>query len=147
MLNSGWSDFLARDASETQACAQQWAQQLKKNDIILLEGELGAGKTTFMKGLARGLGVASIDSVQSPTFTYLHIYEGNPLTVYHFDLYRLSGPEDFIQLGFEEFLEQGGVCCIEWPSRITPLLPASYWVVNLQHVDIETRKIKIGHYG
>lgn len=102
---------------------------MSPNGILALSGELGAGKTTFVQGLLKGLG--SDDMAQSPTFTYLQIYEGK-VPVYHFDLYRLKSSEEFIALGFEEFLSAGGVTVIEWPERITSLIPEAKWI-TLEH--------------
>lgn len=94
--------------------------KLKSNTILTLEGPLGAGKTSFIRGIAESLHTK--DLVQSPTFTYLHIYEAD-IPIYHFDLYRLKTTEDFIGLGFEEYFSQNGICLIEWPQILQPLLP------------------------
>lgn len=128
--------------------AREWAASLHPSTLILLEGTLGAGKTTFVKGLAQGLGSAALDAVQSPTFTYLHIHPLQRATLYHFDLYRLRGVDDFIELGFGEYLDGDGVCCIEWPERITPLLAGRpHWKIHLTHIDAEKRRLEIKFYG
>ena len=102
------------------------------NRILALQGDLGAGKTTFVQGLARGLGIA--DVVQSPTFTYLQVYEG-PIPLYHFDLYRLQNERDFILLGFEEYFDAGGIVVIEWPERIATLIPPTAQLITLSHAE------------
>ena len=102
------------------------------NTILALQGDLGAGKTTFVQGLAKGLGIT--DLVQSPTFTYLQIYEGS-IPLYHFDLYRLKNESDFILLGFEEYFDTGGLVVIEWPERIASLIPPTAQLITLSHVE------------
>ena len=102
---------------ETLAFGRKMASLLPPNTILALTGELGAGKTTFVKGLALGLNIH--EQVQSPTFVLLNAYEG----LYHFDLYRMKTDADFTALGFEDYFHQGGICAIEWPERIEKLLP------------------------
>jgi len=109
-------------AEETFSFAQAIAPRLKPNTILALSGNLGAGKTTFVQGLAKGLAIDA--PILSPTFVYLNLYSGT-LPLFHFDLYRLKTPSDFLSLGFEEYFEKGGVCAIEWPERIASLLPPS----------------------
>lgn len=113
---------------------------LQAGDVVRLEGDLGAGKTTFAQGVCAGLGVTS--PVLSPTFTILHIYEGGRLPVYHIDAYRLEDEEEIAQLGLEEYLEGQGVSLVEWAEKIQPILPASYLQVDLkQGAQEEERKI------
>lgn len=104
-------------AEKTLAFGREMAARLSPNAILALSGDLGAGKTTFVQGLAQGLGIH--DPIQSPTFVLLNVYDG----LYHFDLYRLKKSTDFTSLGFEEYFQKGGICAIEWPERIQPLLP------------------------
>lgn len=103
--------------AETRACARELASTLRANDVILLTGNLGAGKTAFVKGLAEGLGVDPAD-VSSPTFTLVQEYRGGRLTLYHIDLYRLTPPE-VDDLGLDELADSGGVIAMEWPDRWT----------------------------
>lgn len=98
------------------------AQTFQGGEILALSGDLGAGKTTFVQGLVRGLGGME-SQVQSPTFVYLNEYIAR-LPVYHFDLYRLRTAQDFFSMGFDEYFEKKGLVVIEWPERIGPLLPA-----------------------
>lgn len=108
--------------------------------VICLFGDLGAGKTTLIKGIVSALTQTVPEEVCSPTFAYLNIYEGK-CPVYHFDLYRLEDEEAFLSLGFEEFLFSNGVCCIEWSERIAALLPPRTIRVTLTHVAEERREI------
>jgi len=103
---------------------------LPPNSILALSGNLGAGKTTFVQGLALGLQIS--DPVSSPTFVYLNTYSGSRL-LFHFDLYRLRGAEDFLGLGFEEYFEKGGICAIEWPERIVNLLPPDTFHISFSY--------------
>lgn len=115
-------------AEETKLFATEFAHTLPPNSILALQGDLGAGKTTFVQGLAQGLGITEL--VQSPTFTYLQIYEES---LYHFDLYRLKNERDFTLLGFEEYFDAGGIVVIEWPGRIASLIPASAHLITLSY--------------
>jgi len=97
--------------------------------VVVLEGTLGAGKTTLAQGLALGLGV--VDDVTSPTFSLIHEYAGR-LPVYHMDLYRLSSEEDFEAIGGWEYFDRGGVCLIEWADRLGSALSVPHWKIHLE---------------
>ncbi|MFN4174861.1 MAG: tRNA (adenosine(37)-N6)-threonylcarbamoyltransferase complex ATPase subunit type 1 TsaE, partial [Parachlamydiaceae bacterium] len=112
---------------------------LNSDSIVCLFGELGAGKTTFIRGLAEGLGIDP-GQVSSPTFVYLNIYEGQT-PLYHFDLYRLNGVEAFLSMGFDEILFSPGIKCIEWSERISEILPKEAIKITLSH-EREGRKIE-----
>jgi tRNA threonylcarbamoyladenosine biosynthesis protein TsaE len=127
---------------ETIGCGKKLARDVSSGSIICLFGELGAGKTTFIKGVVSELSGVEPEQVCSPTFSYLNIYEGK-CAVYHFDLYRLSGADDFLSLGFEEYLNSTGVCCIEWSERILPILPKDTLHVTLSHNGEGRRRISI----
>ena len=116
------------------------AAELQAGDILLVSGNLGAGKTAFVRGLAEGLGIEPQD-VSSPTFTIVHEYRGGRLTLYHVDLYRLdrTAAED---LGLEEMGVRNGVLAIEWPDRLTYRLPAAR-TITIAIVDETTRTISI----
>ena len=105
----------------------------KRPWLVALQGNLGAGKTTFVKGLSAGLGL-SAEEVQSPTFTYLYTY-GQEFPLFHFDLYRLVNNEDFVAMGFEDYFHMNGVCCIEWSERIASLLPRNLLTITLAHTE------------
>jgi tRNA threonylcarbamoyladenosine biosynthesis protein TsaE len=125
---------------ETQAVARQLASTFAPGDVVLLSGNLGAGKTAFVRGLADGLGIDPGD-VSSPTFTLIHEYRGGRLVLYHADLYRLgrAASED---IGLEEAGARDGVLAIEWPERLTHPLPGAV-AVAIEIVDDSTRRIVI----
>lgn len=115
------------------------AHLLKPNAILALSGDLGSGKTTFVQGLALGLGIE--DSVQSPTFVTLNLYEAK-VPLFHFDLYRLKSSQDFLSLGFEEYFQREGICAIEWPERIASLLPQETVFISFEYSG-EGRRAKV----
>lgn len=129
-------------ASETFDLGRKLGETLSTSAVICLFGELAAGKTTFVKGLAYGVGQIDPSAVQSPTFTYLHIYEGTR-KVYHFDLYRLRDIDEFLSMGFDEYFDADGICCIEWSERIAPFLPSDSIRVTLEHVQEDQRLVRI----
>jgi tRNA threonylcarbamoyladenosine biosynthesis protein TsaE len=126
---------------ETQAVARELAATLRAGDVLLLSGELGAGKTTFVRGLAQGLGIDP-GEVSSPTFTLVHEYRGHGLTLYHADLYRL-GSAATDDLGLEEIGVKDGVLAIEWPDRLSHALPGAT-LVRLEMVSEGSRQITVG---
>jgi len=136
----GLRGVVTSSAEETFECAQAFAKTLKVPAVICLFGDLGAGKTTFVKGLAAGIGAASHSTVNSPTFQYLNIYSGT-VPLYHFDLYRLKSTDDFVLLGFDEFFGQG-IVCIEWAEKIKAIIPKNAIKITLSY-EGEGRKIEI----
>jgi tRNA threonylcarbamoyladenosine biosynthesis protein TsaE len=122
----------------TAVVARALASRLVSGDVVLLSGELGAGKTAFVRGLAEGLGIDPRE-VSSPTFTLLHEYRGGRLRLHHGDLYRLANaePDD---LGLDELLEGDGVVAIEWPDRLTRVPPGALHVA-IEHLADDTRRI------
>lgn len=133
--------YYLKNAEETHQLGLEVAKGLRPNSILCFYGNLGAGKTTFIKGIASGLGIAQ-DLVNSPTFQYLNIYTGaTPL--YHFDLYRLKNSSDFLELGFEEVLSQGGISCIEWAERIQDSIPEGAIEITLSYAEDGGRNITI----
>jgi tRNA threonylcarbamoyladenosine biosynthesis protein TsaE len=131
---------LTRSEDETMALARELAATLRAGDVVLLSGNLGAGKTAFVRGLAAGLGVNPAD-VSSPTFTIVHEYRGGRLALYHADLYRLerTATED---VGLEEMGVKDGVLAVEWPDRLTHDMPGARSVI-IEIVDESTRAITI----
>lgn len=111
----------SRCEEDTFAAACECGRQAEPGDIVLLEGDLGAGKTVFAKGFARGLGID--DPVTSPTFTIIQEYHRGRIPLYHFDVYRISDAEEMYDLGYEGYFFGDGVCLIEWASRIAEILP------------------------
>jgi tRNA threonylcarbamoyladenosine biosynthesis protein TsaE len=132
---------LAGSEAATQAIARQIAATLRPGDVLLLSGDLGAGKTTFVRGLAEGLGIDP-DAVSSPTFTLVHEYRGGRLMLYHADLYRLETAATG-DLGLEELGVEDGVLAIEWPDRLAHDMPGALRV-TLELVDELTRRITVG---
>ncbi len=134
--------MLSKSVEETIQIGIQFGKSLNPNDIVCLKGDLAAGKTTFIKGIVMGAGDYLPDHVISPTFVYLNIYKGSK-TIYHFDLYRLKGVDEFLEMGFEDLLFAGGICCIEWSERIESLIPPHCRIVTLSHVEENSRRIEI----
>jgi tRNA threonylcarbamoyladenosine biosynthesis protein TsaE len=108
------------------------AGSCQPNTVIALSGDLGAGKTTLVQGIALGLGIQ--EAIQSPTFVYLNVHLSGRLPLYHFDLYRLVGWDAFMQAGFWEYLEAGGITVLEWPERAAGFLPAHTSKIELVRV-------------
>jgi tRNA threonylcarbamoyladenosine biosynthesis protein TsaE len=102
---------------ETEAVGQLIASRLQPGTIIAFEGDLGAGKTAFTRGLARGLGAA--DRVTSPTYTIVNEYLGGRRPLFHFDMYRLHSSDDLFDIGWEDYLERGGICAVEWIENVS----------------------------
>src|ERR1700722_4224706 len=133
---------LCSSLAETHAISRLLANHLQKNSVVCFFGELGAGKTSFIKGLVSALAGYPMDDVCSPTFTYLNIYHGT-IDIYHFDLYRLKDEDEFLSMGFDDFFFAGGICCIEWSERIRALLPENCVIVELAHAGEDKRYITI----
>ena len=127
---------------QTREVGRELASVLPRQGLVLLTGDLGAGKTTLTKGIVEGLGAAPADSVSSPTFTLIHEY-GEPVRVYHIDLYRLESAEEARQLGLEDLLESGALVLIEWGERFPELWPASRVEVRITDGGGENRIISI----
>ncbi len=113
--------FKTTSPEQTESFGRELAGSFSGGDVIALTGDLGAGKTCLTRGIADGLG--SVSHVSSPTFTIVNEYEGGRLMLFHFDTYRLSGPDDFLMSGLDEYFYRGGVCVIEWSDIIEELLP------------------------
>ncbi len=132
--------YLTSCEEETEACGEKLAQSLKPGDVVALYGDLGAGKTAFVRGLARGLGVT--ESVSSPTFTIVNEYPGaTPL--FHFDLYRLQSAEELFDIGWEDYLDRGGVCALEWSERGEGAIGPEAVRVAIRRLDETRREIAI----
>ena len=119
-------DYLTHNEIETEALGETLARRLGPGDVVAYREDLGAGKTAFTRGLARGLGCTG--RVTSPTFTVVNEYEGR-LPLFHFDLYRLEGEDALYDVGWEDYLDRGGVCAVEWSERAEAALPReTVWV-------------------
>ena len=113
-------EYCSNSVAETEELGAQLAARLRPGDVVAYTGDLGAGKTAFNRGIARGLGIP--ERVTSPTFTIVNEYEGGRLPLFHFDLYRLGDPEELFDIGWEDYLARGGVCAVEWSENVAGAL-------------------------
>ncbi len=112
-------EYITNSYEETFRTARETAMKLKKGDVVLFRGEMGAGKTAFTKGIADYFGVK--DTVTSPTFALVHEYYGGSLPIFHFDLYRISGFDELYSIGFYDYPDRGGIIIIEWSENVEGL--------------------------
>lgn len=120
--------YISNSYEETSKIAEQFANSLNGGEVVAMYGDLGAGKTAFVQGVARALGIKS--HVTSPTFTIVNEYEGR-LKLYHFDVYRISDSEEMYEIGYDEYIESEGVCIIEWAELIEDILPDEYIKITI----------------
>jgi tRNA threonylcarbamoyladenosine biosynthesis protein TsaE len=133
----------SNSVAETEAVAAELARSLVGGECVALHGDLGAGKTQFVRGLVRGLG-GNPRAVSSPTFVLLHVYEGGRLTVYHLDAYRVGGADDFEAIGFAELLDEpDAIVVVEWPERVSSLLPGKLIDIHIEPTAEDRRHIEI----
>lgn len=142
-MNEPSLKFRVSSLTELPAAAQQIIQFAGKQRIFLFYGDMGAGKTTFIKSLCEVLGVK--ESVTSPTFSIVNEYRGADATVYHFDFYRLKSQTEAFDMGYEEYFYSGAYCFIEWPEKIDDLLPDSYLKVSIKAISPIAREIIAEH--
>lgn len=128
--------FLSKSAQETLNFAREYAKTLNAGDVVLLNGEMGAGKTVFSKGVAQGLGIE--EEVLSPTYAYMNDYSGK---LYHFDCYRLSSGAQAEALGLCDYFYLDGVCLIEWSQNIADVLPENCKIVTIEKISNDERRI------
>ena len=126
---------------QTELFAQKIAGKLMPGAILILNGEMGSGKSVFARGIIHGLGYSG--TVTSPTFTLMNAYEGGLLPVYHFDLYRLNAPEQLYDIGYDEFLYGSGISLIEWAQRMENLYPEQHIAISIEKTGIFTRTITV----
>jgi tRNA threonylcarbamoyladenosine biosynthesis protein TsaE len=134
-----------RSREDTEALGERIGRAARAGDVIALWGELGAGKTTLVRGIARGLGIDPRE-VTSPTFIIVHEHEGGRLPLFHVDMYRVS-PAETGSIGWEEALASAGVTAIEWPDRVERTLPADRIDVRIEHAGGSERRIRIAPVG
>ena len=127
--------YISNSAENTLTFAKNLAAKLKPKDVIVLTGELGSGKTKFVEGILSYFNLQ--DEISSPTFTIVNEYQTTKFPIYHFDVYRISDPEEMYEIGFEEYIEGEGVCFIEWANLIEELLPEQYTEL---HIDKDLSK-------
>ena len=138
------AEIISKSEKETIIAGKDFAKNLKSGDIIRLEGDLGAGKTHFVKGIASFFKIDE-NKVSSPTFTLINEYHGD-LSLFHFDCYRLKNAQEALEIGTEDYLYGDGISIIEWPSKIEELLPEQVITVEIQHVRENERKIIISYH-
>lgn len=132
--------YTTTNEKETVAVGMEFASKLVPGDVIALRGYLGAGKTAFTRGVAAGLGLDA--RVSSPTFTIVNEYLGKT-PLFHFDLYRLGSSDELFEIGWEDYLERGGVCMVEWSENANDAMPKETIYVNIEKTGEETREITV----
>ena len=133
-------EFLTNSPAETEAIGEKLASILTPGTVIAYRGDLGAGKTAFTRGLARGLGAS--DMVTSPTYTIVNEYLSGRIPLFHFDMYRLSSADDLWDIGWEDYLDRGGVCAVEWSENVEEAMEGAVRIRIEKHGE-ETRRITI----
>ena len=133
-------EFITHSPEQTEEIGAALAKQLTPGTVLAYEGDLGAGKTAFTRGLARGLGAG--DMVTSPTYTIVNEYLSGRLPLFHFDMYRLASSDDLWDIGWEDYLERGGVCAVEWSENVADALEG-YIRVRIEKIGDEDRRITI----
>lgn len=134
-------EYTSHSTAQTEEYAAQFAKKLRAGDVIACRGGMGAGKTAFTRGLARGLGLK--DDVSSPTFALVHEYTRGELPLYHFDMYRVTSFDELYSTGFFDYLGQDGILLIEWSENISSALPEQTIYLTISRIDDNTRGIKI----
>ena len=134
--------YVTNSPAETEALGQRLAERLQPGDVIAYTGDLGAGKTAFTRGLARGLGIT--ERITSPTFTIVNEYQGGRLPLFHFDMYRLGSSDELYEVGWEDYLARGGVCAVEWSEIVADALEEPCIRVDIRQGETENqRKITV----
>ena len=133
--------YYTDNPEQTEELGAALAQRLSPGDVAAFYGDLGAGKTAFVRGMARGLGIR--EPVTSPTYTIVNEYLSGRIPLFHFDLYRLSGPDDLFDIGWEDYLERGGICAVEWSERAEALLDGAVRVTIRMADGPDRREITI----
>ena len=128
---------ITENAEQTRKIAEEYAKTLRGGDVVLLDGDMGAGKTVFVKGIALGMGIT--EEVTSPTYAYMNDYDGR---LFHYDCYRIESAEQAERLGLADYFGMGGVCVIEWAQNIAPLLPEGCKRVTIQKIGENKREIE-----
>lgn len=129
--------IITKSREETEALAIGYAKTLQSGDVVLLDGDMGAGKTVFSKGVAKGLGI--VEEVTSPTYAYMNDYDGR---LFHYDCYRIESIEQAENLGLADYFDMGGICLIEWAQNIAPLLPKQVKRVCIKKLGENEREIE-----
>lgn len=133
------TEYISKSLKDTEDFAQKLAKEADSKDVFAFFAPMGAGKTTFSKAFAKGLGIT--ETINSPTFTILNIYEGGKFPLYHFDAYRIEEPDEMEEIGFEEYIYGEGICLIEWAEIIKDILPLHYFLVKIEVLSENERRI------
>lgn len=131
--------YESNSPADTERVGAELAVLLEAGSVVAFTGDLGAGKTAFVRGMARGLGIQ--DRVTSPTFTIVNEYEGGRLPLFHFDMYRLGSSEELFDIGWEDYLDRGGICAVEWSERISDGLEGDCLRVDIRRGGGENQRI------
>ena len=134
-------EYITNSPAETEAVGAALARVLQPGTVIAYRGDLGAGKTAFTRGLARGLGCREL--VTSPTYTIVNEYLGGRLPLFHFDMYRLSGADELFDIGWEDYLNRGAICAVEWSENVSDAFFGDEYVVKIEKLGDCERKITI----
>ena len=133
-------EYITHSPAETEAVGEALAKTLRPGTVLAFRGDLGAGKTAFTRGLGRGLGCT--ERVTSPTYTIVNEYTSGRLPLFHFDMYRLRSSEDLFDIGWEDYLERGGVCAVEWSENVADALDGAIWI-TIEKTGENSRRILI----
>ena len=133
-------EFITQSPEQTEAVGAALARQLNSGAVIAYRGDLGAGKTAFTRGLARGLGYTGL--VTSPTYTIVQEYLGGRLPLFHFDMYRLASSDDLWDIGWEDYLDRGGVCAVEWSENVEDAMENAIFV-TIEKTGEQSRRITV----
>jgi len=134
-------NIVSHSETETIALGEKMAAMFPNGSLVVLSGELGAGKTVFVKGLAKGMGIRE-ENATSPTFNMVHEYHGMR-ELYHFDLYRLKETTELVEIGWDDYLERKGVAVAEWGEKAEELLPDKYYLVEFHSLNDNEREISV----
>ncbi len=137
--------MLTNSPTETRDLGRRLAEMLRPGDVLLLWGDLGAGKSEMTRGIAEGLGVTS--PVTSPSFTILNVYDEGSIPLYHFDWYRLNSVDELYEMGMDEYLGGDGIAVVEWPSQCPEAIPESHLAIRLTPVGDNARDVRITPMG
>ena len=137
--------MMTHSPAETRALGEKLAHLLLPGDVLLLWGDLGAGKSELTRGIAKGLGIAG--PISSPSFTIMNVYDDGRIPLYHFDWYRLQSSEELYEMGMDEYLGGDGVAVIEWPGQCPDAIPEKYLSIIIEPQEDETRRILFDYRG
>jgi tRNA threonylcarbamoyladenosine biosynthesis protein TsaE len=135
---------ISHSEQETEALGEKLVLFLRPNDMLVLTGELGSGKTVLVRGLAKGMGIDP-ELVNSPSFTIVNEYTGRERSLYHFDLYRVGDPSELKEIGWDDYQQRDGLVVVEWGEKAGQYLPAAYYLIEFETVGDSERNISVSH--